>query len=62
VDEADFTQSPQMPRGGRLKQPELRAHQLDELAGGYFTAGETLHDAATSRISQDSECMHVRTI
>ena len=60
--EARLSQPPQVTRGGRLDEPELRAHHVDELASGHLAVSEALNDPATSRISQDSERIHAITI
>lgn len=55
-----LAQPSQMTRRCRLHEPELGVHDVDQLTGRHLAAGEVLDDAATSRISQDSESLHTR--
>lgn len=61
VGEAALAQHTQLARDSRLRKPELRLHDIDDVAGAALAGRQQLENAPPHRIAQDVEGLHIVT-
>src|SRR5204863_7823699 len=60
--EAVLAQDLQLPRDGRLRDPELLLDDRADRAGGPLAAGQQLEDPAAHRVAEHVERMHAPSV